>query len=154
VNNTVNNISAGVGKHMLGHAAPEPITGVKYKLEKFSESELPMAQLLDSFRGKKIIEELLENPEEASINNIKAAKMKLICAFGSIVCSIACTYVTTNVPIGCYDAAQTMCYTMLEEPKFSFFPVLSIIWYAKIMFFSRSQLNNNTFKQTQNNIIY
>jgi len=126
----VNNISAGVGKHMLGHAAPEPITGVKYKLEKFSESELPMAQLLDSFRGKKIIEELLENPEEASINNIKAAKMKLICAFGSIVCSIACTYVTTNVPIGCYDAAQTMCYTMLEEPKFSFFPVLSIIWFG------------------------
>ena len=131
---------------MLSHAAPEPITGVKYKLEKFSESEFPMAQLLDSFRGKKIIEELLENPEEASINNIKAAKMKLICAFGSIVCSIVCTYVTTNVPIGCYDAAQTMCYTMLEEPKFSFFPVLSIIWYAKIMFFSRSQITTPSNK--------
>ena len=56
-------ISAGVGKHLLGHTAPEPITNIKYKLEKFTEAELEGAYLLDSFRGIKIIEQLLADPK-------------------------------------------------------------------------------------------
>jgi Na+/melibiose symporter-like transporter len=121
-------ISSGVGKHMLGQAAPEPITGVKYKLETFKEDELQGAYLLDSFRGTQIIEDLLENKEEATKKNYSKAICNVVVALSSILLSIISTYITTSMNI-CSGGPET-CFRMLEEPKYSFFPVLSIIWFG------------------------
>lgn len=123
-------IGSGVGKHLLGNSAPEPITNIKYKLEKFKDSELPSAYLLDSFRGIKIIKDLLADPIATATDNILACKIKVIVAFTSICLSIISTYVTTNVNICTNSNDPDSCFYMLEEPKFSFFPVISIICFG------------------------
>ena len=113
-----------------GNSAPEPITNIKYKLEKFKDSELPSAYLLDSFRGIKIIKDLLADPIATATENILKCKIKVIVAFTSICLSIISTYVTTNVNICTRSNDPDSCFYMLEEPKFSFFPVISIICFG------------------------
>ena len=124
----VDQISVGVGKHMLNASASEPITGISYKLEKFTEEELPGAYLLDSFRGEKIIENLLKDPINTTRKNVKRTFLNVLLSFLSIITSVIASYVTTSMDI-CPNGKES-CFRMLENPKYSFFPVLSIIWFG------------------------
>jgi hypothetical protein len=85
---------------------------------------------LDSFRGIKIIKDLLADPIATATENILKCKIKVIVAFTSICLSIISTYVTTNVNICTRSNDPDSCFYMLEEPKFSFFPVISIICFG------------------------
>ena len=85
---------------------------------------------MDSFRGIKIIKDLLADPIATATDNILACKIKVIVAFTSICLSIISTYVTTNVNICTNSNDPDSCFYMLEEPKFSFFPVISIICFG------------------------
>jgi hypothetical protein len=120
-------ISAGVAKHLLGNSAPEPITTIKYKLENFKQDELSSAYLLDSFRGIDIIENLVSDPILTATKNVQSHLIKLLLALTMIFVSLIASYVTTNVEI-CTNRGG--CFYMLDEPKYSFFPVLSIIGFG------------------------
>ena len=124
----VDQISVGVGKHMLNASAPEPITGIGYKLEKFTKEELPGAYLLDSFRGEQIIEDLLNDPTSTTRKNVKKTFLNVLLSFLSIFTSVVASYVTTSMDI--CPSGKESCFRMLENPKYSFFPVLSIIWFG------------------------
>jgi hypothetical protein len=73
--------------------------------------------LLDSFRGTKIVEALLKDPEKAAAANIKSAQCSLVSSAVMLVVSIVTVYLTNH-------------FGMIRDPKLSFFPVLGIIWFG------------------------
>lgn len=102
---------------MQGKSAPEPVTGIEMKLQKFTDEELEKVQILDAFRGVSIVENLLQDAPAAVAKNVAVAKKKLAMALIMQIAAIICVWLTNF-------------FQMIENPKLSLFPVLGIIWFG------------------------
>jgi hypothetical protein len=74
-------------------------------------------QILDAFRGVRIVEDLLKDAPATVEKNVAASKKKLVMAVVMQIVATTCVWLTNF-------------FKMIEDPKLSLFPVLGIIWFG------------------------
>ena len=107
-------ISQGVGHHMKGEPAIDPISNRDYELENFKPDEMEELYLLNNFLGLDVLRGLKSN-----------YKIKAESIFKRMVCSSFTGLILFFCAAGI--AGFTVSQNWLNDPKLSFIPIMAII---------------------------
>jgi Na+/melibiose symporter-like transporter len=105
-------ISTGIGQHMLGLPAIDPLSGMEYSLLSLTDKERTVANLLDNFPGVDPLDRLLSDPAAGAIAIRRDMRRQLI---------YSCVAVVTSL------VAVLTSFRLISSKNLSFLPVLFII---------------------------